>query len=1112
MKVPAPVTGRTRVAATSLALYRDDGVSARAFGALSQTPDTGLGQALGNLAQGVAQFEGAMRQRKGSIDNAETLRSFTEFGGELDRKLTEYQRETPVNTENYFESASGLVDHEINQWMSNVPADLREEYAARAEVLRQQAKNQSLTFGLAQQDTFFKQTVADAETAATNGYMLQGWSRQSAEDHVIESILVTDLPEIEKETLVLQTRLKFGKLAYGKAMETELKVSNASPTSVIKQFEGLKLEAYADTKASDGSFDAWRTGYGSDTVVRADGTVEKVTKDTKITRADAERTLDLRVATEFEPTVRKQLGDSYDLLPANARAGLISVAWNYGSLPDSVVEAAAGGDVQEIADAVAGLESNPERRAQEAAIIRGSHGAYKRAEYAQAEITQNADGYWVAPNVSYGLAGKTRDKPVAAKTVQTFSAVLSNIDPSLGAVITSGGQDRKGSGGKRTGSTRHDVDEHTHESETADLVLTVNGKQVSPNANKKLYAKVLEEMAAAGFTGLGHYSWGIHVGGGKRAAWGPSTTSNDLDPEFKSAIERGWQRNKEGIDGDPSVAMVPFEDRMAIRKDVETKIAKENAAKAAADEARQASLLNATLVGVRSGAVGQEQAEELYVSGQITDYSAMSQIDSALEKYQKDTMLADAAFTKLGNPTQVWDPTSSEDRDMLNAAVGENGIAAMQQGNEEYFAGSVLPIVKKSGDIPTEVVGTLTGMARSSDDKRMRYAIDALSLLQRVAPDAFESRVGETLQKDITFFNDRKDRMPTQDLMRLMRGGATAQERALRIEQRKEGETLLKTPDYGMDVPSLIQTFDSVWMSEPTIAGDAFMHRGLSRDYQTLFLDEYERRGDAGESKREALRQLQLQWGVFSTTGGNQLMKRPPHLTGYRDFNGGYEYIEKDVRTSLELAPEAKFSLISDETTAKEFEAYKADPSARQPSYKVWTEQDGVIRPALGADGKEIRMTFEPSMEDKAVAEAEFDTLTQVLEWGRVQSRYEEARMHQRLNGTPIPPEIEGDWTSAKEGMAKLKEGLTDDGALSGYARILELNSTQARGRMQEENLKRNRASKSGRDYLRTKAAQVWGKLKSFEINVGGDPVVGARGKKEFGAPGAPVIKIPGLN
>lgn len=128
-------------------------------------------------------------------------------------------------------------------------------------------------------------------------------------------------------------------------------------------------ESFRDTPYWD--VNAYRVGYGSDTVTKSDGTVVPVVKGMKITREDAERDLRRR-EREFAMTAGRQVGtDVWTSLPGNVTAALTSVAYNYGSLPKSVVKAVGTGDNEAIAVAVESLPANPERRKREAALIRG---------------------------------------------------------------------------------------------------------------------------------------------------------------------------------------------------------------------------------------------------------------------------------------------------------------------------------------------------------------------------------------------------------------------------------------------------------------------------------------------------------------------------------------------------------------------------------------------------------------------------------------------------------------------------------------------------------------------------------------------------------------------
>jgi GH24 family phage-related lysozyme (muramidase) len=158
--------------------------------------------------------------------------------------------------------------------------------------------------------------------------------------------------------------------------------------ALIRKEEGFRDKPYHDVNA-------YRVGYGSDTIVTADGKVVPVTQGMQISQDDAERDLSYRIANREGAQVRKQLGPAFDALPDSAKAVVTSVGYNYGSLPPSVVKAAQTGDVEQLAASVEGLDANPGRRKREAAIIRGgalpsSPGADPASNTYQAPVVPTA--------------------------------------------------------------------------------------------------------------------------------------------------------------------------------------------------------------------------------------------------------------------------------------------------------------------------------------------------------------------------------------------------------------------------------------------------------------------------------------------------------------------------------------------------------------------------------------------------------------------------------------------------------------------------------------------------------------------------------------------------
>lgn len=142
--------------------------------------------------------------------------------------------------------------------------------------------------------------------------------------------------------------------------------------AVIRHFEGFREDTYWDVNHH-------RTGYGSDTITKPDGTVVEVKEGMKVTREDAERDLERR-ATESQAQARAAVGlEAWDKLDGRAKASLTSIAYNYGKFPDRLVEAARSGDKEKLAQAIEALGTdnggvNRERRRREAANVRGGTG------------------------------------------------------------------------------------------------------------------------------------------------------------------------------------------------------------------------------------------------------------------------------------------------------------------------------------------------------------------------------------------------------------------------------------------------------------------------------------------------------------------------------------------------------------------------------------------------------------------------------------------------------------------------------------------------------------------------------------------------------------------
>ncbi|HZF96332.1 MAG TPA: SH3 domain-containing protein [Allosphingosinicella sp.] len=135
--------------------------------------------------------------------------------------------------------------------------------------------------------------------------------------------------------------------------------------------------------------------------------------------------------------------------------------------------------------------------------------------------------------------GKIRDLPIdpRLRAILKSAAEAAGIDT---VRVTSGGQAKRGTPGKRTGSTRHDL------GNAADLMLIRAGETLSftDADDLPLFEQFVAAAAAKGATGIGagvDYMGPrtIHVGFGSEAVWGAGGKAATAPPWLKRAVQRG---------------------------------------------------------------------------------------------------------------------------------------------------------------------------------------------------------------------------------------------------------------------------------------------------------------------------------------------------------------------------------------------------------------------------------------------------------------------------------------------------------------------------------------------------------------------------------------------
>lgn len=152
------------------------------------------------------------------------------------------------------------------------------------------------------------------------------------------------------------------------------------------------------------------------------------------------------------------------------------------------------------------------------------------AEHDHASHAGQSHGDWL----KYSNTGAIRDKPLSDKLVTALSFL-----PELGVEmrVISGGQDAKGQGDRRTGSTRHD------HGEAADADFYMNGRKLDWNnpADVPIFTEIVRRSRANGITGIGagddYMGAGrMHIGFGNEAVWGAGGKGENAPSWLRSSF------------------------------------------------------------------------------------------------------------------------------------------------------------------------------------------------------------------------------------------------------------------------------------------------------------------------------------------------------------------------------------------------------------------------------------------------------------------------------------------------------------------------------------------------------------------------------------------------
>lgn len=416
---------------------------------------------------------------------------------------------------------------------------------------------------------------------------------------------------------------------------------------------------------------------------------------------------------------------------------------------------------------------------------------------------------------------------------------------------------------------------------------------------------------------------------------------------------------------------VSYEDRNAAIADGLRAASDENQARQKQREDDYSQSYNQLLMGLNDGKVGQIELENFREQNPGMSYEELNKAQNIIAERNKagQTLLDAQALLRTG---MVWDPTDPDHKKYSDALVGPVGLVALNNSDEAYVKNTLSPLVERIGMVPPTVAGTLQGMLRSVNPQQNKYALDALGQLRDQYPRAFDA-LPEKLNKDLDLWDTARGYMNEGELLNLIRGAPTAEQRQAQNSLREDARHKLQVPtdpEY-VNFDQVIGSYSnwgSVFSGKADVRGYADAKAIMRSEFNGLFEYEYTIDGNAEAATERAIRQLNRVWGVTSTGGIKHIMKYPPE-SQYRPVMGSHDYITEQVRVEANIAPDESFALVGDAQTAQEVQrnrymaggqgdrANRPEIPFEPASYQIVRIKNGLPQ-AVMKDGKPYRIFF----------------------------------------------------------------------------------------------------------------------------------------------------------
>jgi muramidase (phage lysozyme) len=513
-----------------------------------------------------------------------------------------------------------------------------------------------------------------------------------------------------------------------------------------------------------------------------------------------------------------------------------------------------------------------------------------------------------------------------------------------------------------------------------------------------------------------------------------------VDPEEEDATGVPGIRNgavgtpgRPDVWNDPAYASLSYDEKAKLHADGVTAAKKAQTALDKARKEQQTAAYNTAVMHASTGEMGLADEEALKEAGVLTKYTEVKAFRDAVEDYKTRVASTADLQAQVSNPEHVFTGSKNEDK-AFNNLLGQEGKDALGAMDQGFVNTSLLPLIQRTGYIPSESAIVLETMVATGDPKQRTFALETLSNLHGQNPQILErtSGLSDDMKKEVGLYTAMKPFLSETELaerVKLSRDPAyVTQRNELLTAGRKDFQDNVDNAKLLDALDPRLIGFDPVM---PLTAQQQFL---LRKEAKMLYAEGWAISQSESASLEYAAKQLQRQWSMSDIGGVNRMMRNAPQ-TYYPSVNGGHSYIDYLTRRDAGLEVDEEFTLVADGQTRQEAAAFQKAGEGYNASYMIGVKDaEGNYGVKMDESGKlPLRIAFDP--EDPELVEGRnwvvsYENLAgRIAEAQQVLDNVPESEQDKAftMGGVPLKEELAQLRTSATTLREERPPGLEDD-------------------------------------------------------------------------------------